>query len=114
VEEAAALRHLLRGEKRWNGQEPRPKPRCPRRRQVGLAVLATRRLPSGNIVYRVRYHGPDRQERSRSFRTRRDAAAFEAQMKSELATGDWIDPARGRMTLGRAEDHYRLGVAVRS
>jgi integrase len=72
-------------------------------------VIEKRKLASGTITYRVRYYGPDRQPRSRSFSTRRDAVAFEAQMKAEQSRGEWIDPRRGKISLDAVWELFAAG-----
>ena len=62
-------------------------------------MIERRTLPSGRTSYRVRYYGPDRRERSRSFARRRDAEAYEAQMATEMRRGEWVDPRRGAVPL---------------
>ena len=62
-------------------------------------MIEKRTLPSGRVSWRVRYYGPDGRERSKSFRLRRDAEAYDAKMRTERHRGDWIDPRRGRVTL---------------
>jgi len=42
-------------------------------------------LASGQVSWRVRWYGPDRRERSKSFGTRRDATTFAAARKSGRA-----------------------------
>jgi integrase len=53
--------------------------------------------------YRVRYIGPDGRERSKSFPDRQKKAAedYLVTVESEKLRGAYIDPAAGRMTLGR-------------
>ena len=48
--------------------------------------------------WRARYRGPDRRERSKSFRRKSDAERWLVQQRSLMARGDWTDPARGRIT----------------
>ena len=50
--------------------------------------------------WRARYHGPDGRERNKSFRRKSDAERWLAQQRSLIAQGDWVDPARGRITFG--------------
>lgn len=69
-------------------------------------MIQKRVLPSGRVSWRVRYYGPDGRERSRSFRLRRDAEAYEARMHTERQRGDWIDPRRGRATLAEVWAEY--------
>jgi integrase len=72
-------------------------------------VIEKRKRASGAITYRTRYYAPDRQLRSRSFTTRRDAVAFEAQMKAEQSRGEWIDPRRGKISLDAVWDLFAAG-----
>jgi len=59
----------------------------------------------------VRYYGPDGRQRSRSFRLRRDAEAYEARTQTERQRGDWIDPRRGKVTLADVwADYERTGM----
>lgn len=50
-------------------------------------------------VYEVRLRDPRGREYSRSFRTRREAAAFEAQQRADRSRGSWMDPRGGKLTL---------------
>lgn len=50
-------------------------------------------------VYEVRLRDPRGREYSRSFRTRREAAAYEAQQRADRSRGSWIDPRGGKLTL---------------
>jgi integrase len=72
-------------------------------------VIEKRKRASGATTYRTRYYGPDRQLRSRSFSTRRDAVAFQAQMKAEQSRGEWIDPRRGKIPLNAVWDLFAAG-----
>lgn len=72
-------------------------------------MIEKRLLASGSVTYRVRYYGPGRHARSRSFTTRRDAVAFEAQMKAEQSRGEWIDPRRGRISLDALWELFAAG-----
>jgi integrase len=74
-------------------------------------VIEKRKRASGAITYRTRYYAPDRQLRSRSFTTRRDAVAFEAQMKAEQSRGEWIDPRRGKISLDAVWELFAAGQA---
>lgn len=74
-------------------------------------MIEKRSLPSGRVSWRVRYYGPDGRERSKSFRLRRDAEAYDAKMRTERQRGDWIDPRRGRVTLWDVwVDYERTGM----
>ena len=48
--------------------------------------------------YEVRYRDPDGSERSRTFRTRREADRFLTTTAAELDRGTWIDPKSARLT----------------
>lgn len=51
--------------------------------------------------YMVRYRKPNRgQTTKRGFRTKKDAELFLATVTTSKATGDYVDPARGRVTVG--------------
>ena len=50
--------------------------------------------------WRARYRGPDRRERSKSFKRKSDAERWLMQQRSLMARGDWTDPAHGRITFG--------------
>ena len=50
--------------------------------------------------WRARYRGPDRRERSKSFKRKGDAERWLMQQRSLMAQGDWTDPAHGRITFG--------------
>lgn len=67
-----------------------------KRRQFG----AIRRLPSGR--YQARYLGPDGLHRSapETFELKADASRFLALVESELARGEWRDPARADLPFG--------------
>lgn len=74
-------------------------------------MIERRKLPSGRVSWRVRYYGPDSRERSRSFRLRREAEAYEAQVRTERNRGDWVDPRRGKVTLAEVwAENERVGM----
>jgi integrase len=50
--------------------------------------------------WRARYYGPDGRERSKSFRRKSDAERWLTQQQNNMIKGDWIDPARGRISFG--------------
>ncbi|GAA1944883.1 site-specific integrase [Microbacterium deminutum] len=51
--------------------------------------------------YRVRYRTPDRKQTDkRGFRTKREAELYLATVEVSKATGEYIDPARSRTTIG--------------
>ena len=69
-------------------------------------MIERRVRESGRVTYRVRYYGPDRRQRSRSFDRRRDAEAYAAQVATQLLRGDWLDPRRGTVTVGDMWQEY--------
>lgn len=74
-------------------------------------MIERRELLSGRVTWRVRYYGPDSRERSKSFRLRRDAEAYEARVRTERNRGDWVDPRRGKVTLTDVWlDYERVGM----
>jgi integrase len=50
--------------------------------------------------WRARYYGPDGREHGKSFKRKSDAERWLAHQKAQIAQGDWINPARGRITFG--------------
>ena len=51
-----------------------------------------RRVGPRGVRYEVRLRDPNGRERSRTFRTERAARAFEAEQRSAMNRGGWIDP----------------------
>ncbi len=49
--------------------------------------------------YEVRLRGPDGKERSRTFRTKKEAERYVRSQQTSIDAGTWIDPAAGRVTL---------------
>lgn len=47
--------------------------------------------------WEARYRDPHGEERSRTFRTKRDAQQFVAHAESDLQRGEWLDPRVGRI-----------------
>lgn len=50
--------------------------------------------------WRARYRGPDRRERSKHFDRKIDAERWLASIETAKSSGQWIDPARSRVTVG--------------
>jgi hypothetical protein len=64
-------------------------------------VAITRRTTgAGEVRYEVRLRGPDGQERSRTFRTRKAAETYARELLAQRDRGGWVDPRAGRITLG--------------
>ena len=62
--------------------------------------MIDRRLTgNGEVRYEVRYRGVDGKERSKTFRTKKDAERHERQQQMAMERGLWIDPQRSRVTL---------------
>jgi len=51
-------------------------------------------------MWRARYRGPDRRERSRHFARKIDAERWLAGIEVAKARGEWLDPALSRVTVG--------------
>ncbi len=56
---------------------------------------------TGERRYRVRYRDPDGQSREKWFTKRADAERYEAETKVDLAKGEYIDPALGKITVAQ-------------
>jgi integrase len=63
-------------------------------------MIEKRRTRSGGSRYEVRLRGVDGKERSRTFRTRKEAERYERAQQTALDQGLWVDPRSGRVTLG--------------
>jgi len=61
------------------------------------------------VRWEVRLRGPDGRERSKSFRTRRDAEAWEREQHVALSRGAWSDPALARQTFEHWVAVWRAG-----
>ncbi len=57
-------------------------------------------------VYEVRLRGQDGREVSRRFRTKADAANYEAAQVTAKARGAWVDPTASSMTFATAADEW--------
>ena len=62
-------------------------------------MIERRQLKKG-VSWRVRHWLPDGTERSRSFPSKREAVAYEAEVNSARQSRTYIDPRRSRMTVG--------------
>jgi hypothetical protein len=62
-------------------------------------AIVRRTTTSGEVRYEVRLRGPDGRERSRTFRTRKSAEAYERELLALCDRGGRIDPRAGRTTL---------------
>ena len=62
-------------------------------------MIAKRTTKNGDVRYDVRLRGPDGQERSKTFRTKKEAERYERARFAPLDAGTWVDPRAGRITL---------------
>lgn len=60
--------------------------------------MIERRQSRTGIRYEVRLRGPDGRERSRTFRTRKEAEHYERDQRVALDKGNWIDPRLATLT----------------
>lgn len=62
-------------------------------------MIDKRRTRSGESRYEVRLRGADGKERSRTFRTKKEAERYERAQHTALDQGLWVDPRSGRVTV---------------
>jgi integrase len=62
-------------------------------------VIEKKQTSDGRARYEVRLRGADGKERSRTFRTRKEAERFHRVQLTAIDQGVWIDPRSGRVTL---------------
>lgn len=62
-------------------------------------MIDKRTTRSGEARYEVRLRGTDGKERSRTFRTKKEAERHERAQHAAIDSGLWIDPRAGRVTL---------------
>lgn len=73
-----------------------------------------KRQRGGRASYRVHYRTADKVQRSKSFRLKREADAYLTEVTSSVQTGNYVDPSRGRVTLGTvADDWLATKVSIR-
>lgn len=63
--------------------------------------MLEKRLLKTGVSWRVRWHQSDGAERSRSFKTKREAEHFEREVQFSKSNGTYVDPARGRITVAQ-------------
>ena len=79
--------------------------------------VTRRTLASGNVSWRAKVFWAQRVVAQQSFERRTDAKRWEADQLAKLASGGWIDPARGRVTFAALAEEWqasRQHLAVRS
>lgn len=62
-------------------------------------MIDKRATHAGQARYEVRLRGIDGKERSRTFRTRREAESYERAQRTSIDHGLWVDPNGGKVTL---------------
>ncbi|OIQ88920.1 putative prophage phiRv2 integrase [mine drainage metagenome] len=81
-------------------------------------MAVTRRVTdAGKVVWRAKVFFRQRVVAERTFDKRADAARWEADQRSKLQSGSWIDPGRGRVTFEDVAEEWqdsREHLAVRS
>jgi integrase len=83
--------------------------------QEGDTVSVHRRASTRGNRYDVRFRTPDGAHRKRTFRTRREADAFEAQQRADMSRGSWLDPRDAERTFDEVARHWlERDVAKRS
>lgn len=65
-----------------------------------MAHIDKRKTTKGEWRYEVRYRGPDGQERTRTFRTRKLAEDHLTTVRSDLQRGTWVDPRHSARLFG--------------
>lgn len=81
-----------------------------RKRRGEPVSISKRKTKSGEDRFDVLYRGPDGRERSKTFRTRRDARAFESEQQVAMRKGVWTDPKAGRVTLADWSEQWLAGL----
>lgn len=79
--------------------------------------ITRRTLASGNVSWPAKVFWAQRVVAQQSFERRTDAKRWEADQLAKLASGGWIDPARGRVTFAALAEEWqasRQHLAVRS
>ena len=79
--------------------------------------IQTRKLKNGRTAYDVKLRTPDGRQYSQSFRTRKEAEAFQTKQRATRMEGVWVDPTVGRITFGSYAERWltqRVGLRARS
>jgi integrase len=71
-----------------------------------MASIVKRTASDGSVRYDVRYRDPAGKQRKRTFRTRKAANNYLTTANADLLEGRWIDPKKGRQTLGEWWDEW--------
>jgi integrase len=77
-------------------------------------MIERKTTTGGEARYEVRMRGNDGKERSRTFRTRKEAERYERAQHTAMDSGLWVDPRSGKVTLGTwASEWHRTVVHLR-
>jgi integrase len=71
-----------------------------------MAPIQKKRTRNGKPAYVARYLDPEGQERSRSFRTEREAERFIIQVEAAKLNGSYLDSAASRLTFNQWADQW--------
>jgi integrase len=72
-----------------------------------MASIDKRKTKAGENRWEVRYRTPEGTERSKTFRTQKDAKRFESTVEADKLRGLWVDPRAARVTLKEYGDQWR-------
>lgn len=73
-------------------------------------MIAKKQTKTGEPRYEVRHRGPDGKERSRTFRTKKEAERYVRNQQTSADAGTWIDPAAGKVTLAAWANEWQRTV----
>ena len=65
-----------------------------------MASLSKETYPSGRVSWVVKYRKPDGFRGTKLFRTHGEARRFKSKAESDLDSGAFVDPSKGRLLLG--------------
>lgn len=63
--------------------------------------------PTGGFTYRARYEGPDGRERTRHFKTKKEATKWLDEQSAQIVTGTYIDPNAGKISFKEYAEAWR-------
>jgi integrase len=78
---------------------------------ASVEARLTRRNGREVKVWDVRHRTPEGGQRRKTFRKKGDADRFAASVETDKSRGEWVDPARGRMTVGAFAETWMAGRA---
>ncbi|MCP4306392.1 MAG: site-specific integrase [bacterium] len=61
-----------------------------------MASIRPRTTPAGHRRWEVVYRGPDKRQRTKTFKRKTDAQRYANTVEADLLRHDWVDPQRGR------------------